>query len=204
MSNSGNPSGALGDSGQQPGVSENSESRTVPPPVNDPNVLAFQTTQDPALAGGTRSTAEHESVIYEPRLHNPLPSSPSVNVSDSSCASSLALTTLAASASSSRPSEPVSATSNAFHSRFQQVQSSTMWGGRLRTRRCLSRRGAALQTLNNGHRSSQAAPHHRRPARVPSATSAFCRLPCRLASPSPRCRCRVWLPDWWECHRRSV
>ena len=49
MSNSGNPSGALGDSGQQPGVSENSESHTVPPPVNDPNVLAFQRLPSMAL-----------------------------------------------------------------------------------------------------------------------------------------------------------
>ena len=83
MADSGNPSGALGDSAQQPGVSENSDSRTGPPPVTYPNLLAFQTTQDPAAAGGTRSNAENESVIYETRLQNPLPSSPSVNVSDS-------------------------------------------------------------------------------------------------------------------------
>ena len=76
------PSGALDDSVQQPSVSENPETRTEPPPVTYPNLLAFQTTQDPAAAGGTRSTSENESVIYEPRLQNPLPSSPSVNVSE--------------------------------------------------------------------------------------------------------------------------
>ena len=42
MVDSGNPSGVLGDSVQQSSVSENSESRTGPPPVNDPHVLAFQ------------------------------------------------------------------------------------------------------------------------------------------------------------------
>ena len=47
MVDSGNPSGVLGDSErdsvQQSSVSENSESRTGPPPVNDPHLLAFQT-----------------------------------------------------------------------------------------------------------------------------------------------------------------
>ena len=42
MVDSGNPSSALGDSVQQPNVSENLGSRTVPPPVTHPNVLAFQ------------------------------------------------------------------------------------------------------------------------------------------------------------------
>ena len=83
MADPGTPSDALGDSVQQPSVTENSVTRTGPPPSNEPHLLAFQTTQDPAAAGGTRSNAENESVIYETRLQNPLPSSPSVNVSDS-------------------------------------------------------------------------------------------------------------------------
>ena len=133
MSDSGNPSSALGDSVQQPNVSENSDSRTVLPPVTHPNVLAFQTTQDPALAGGTRSNAEHESVIYEPRLQNPLFSSPPVNVSDSPCAQSSALTVPVALASSPRSSQPVLTSSNASVSRIQQVQPSTVERLPLRT-----------------------------------------------------------------------
>ena len=126
MSDSGNPSSALGDSVQQSNVSETLDSRTVPPPVTHPNVLAFQTTQDPALAGGTRPNAEHEPVIYDSRLQNPLLASPPVNVSDSPCAQSSALTVQAALASSPRFSQPVLTSSNAPVSRIQQVQSSTV------------------------------------------------------------------------------
>jgi len=133
MSDSGNPSSALGDSVQQPNVSENSDSRTVLPPVIHPNVLAFQTTQDPAAAGGTRSNAEHEPVIYDSRLPNPLFASPPVNVSDSPCAQSSALTVPVALASSPRSSQPVLTSSNASVSRIQQVQPSTVERLPLRT-----------------------------------------------------------------------
>ena len=133
MADSGNPSGALGDSAQQPGVSENSDSRTGPPPVTYPNLLAFQTTQDPAAAGGTRSNAEHEPVIYDSRLPNPLFASPPVNVSDSPCAQSSALTVPVALASSPRSSQPVLTSSNASVSRIQQVQPSTVERLPLRT-----------------------------------------------------------------------
>ena len=50
MADPGNPSGALDDSAQQPSVSENSETLTGPPPVNDPHLLAFQTARTPKKA----------------------------------------------------------------------------------------------------------------------------------------------------------